>query len=133
MPLSVPEGLRPLLVVTLDSCRYDTAAGLPVFLGVGERLIRARSHGTFTLPSHTALFFGYPPAPTEAYERCDIGLFGRVPVRRGHTYRTGKSESPQAGNWLDDLRRVGVRTVGAGGVRWFLHDQLRVGFDEFHY
>lgn len=128
------QGLRSLLIVTLDSCRLDTSIRADItFLRSLGAPQAARTHGSFTLPAHTALFAGYPPAVLGARISAPFGVLGTLPRIRAHTVWPGGSSWSMGNSWLDTLRSNGIRTVGAGGVRWFLHEQLRCGFDVFHY
>lgn len=36
-------------------------------------------------------------------------------------------------NVIDGYRKMGFKTIGAGGVRWFRHPALTSLFDEFHF
>ena len=59
-----------IVVVTVDSCRFDTAqrARTPVLDGIGD-LRTAETYGSFTLPAHAAIF--------TAVHYCDLpSLFG---------------------------------------------------------
>src|SRR3954465_13936441 len=54
---------RSVLLVTLDSCRYDTfiAADAPNLKNVGEQVHAAQAPSHFTYGSHMAMFVGFTP------------------------------------------------------------------------
>ena len=132
----VPCGeTRSLLIVTLDSCRYDSAlhANTP-FLDSLSNVHPALAHATFTLPAHTAMFAGYFPLVDRLRGlESPLALRDLPTARRpGLTKSRGRGFSKGV-NLIDGLREYGYRTVGAGGVRWFAGEQLRQGFDQFLY
>jgi hypothetical protein len=53
---------NPMLLITLDSCRYDTflAANAPHMKAIGH-LHRAMAPATFTFGSHASMFVGFTP------------------------------------------------------------------------
>ncbi|MGW1727792.1 sulfatase-like hydrolase/transferase [Streptomyces sp. NPDC002306] len=129
------EETRSLLIVTLDSCRYDSAsqAATP-FLDSLADLKPALAHASFTLPAHIALFSGYFPLVDRGRNLESPSALRYLPTARrpGLLKSRGRGFSTGA-NMVDGLRRCRYRTVGAGGVRWFAGEQLRQGFDQFFY
>lgn len=114
---------RSVLLVTLDSLRYDaalaaTGAGLTPAL---SRLLpqgkweERRTPGTFTYPAHQAFFAGFLPKPASPQQpprlwECQPPL--------------GKPVHPEsfvfpAANILDGFTQMGYRTVCIGGVTYF--------------
>ena len=126
-----------VVLVTLDSCRYDSAvrAATPVLDALGP-LRRAMTYGTFTLPAHVAFFSGFLPNVV------DPPLLDYYSRERTQLWRLAKARARPSRDHLillhgtdvvDGFRRLGYRTVGAGGVRWFAGGLLPALFDEFHY
>ncbi|MGP2440831.1 STM4013/SEN3800 family hydrolase [Streptomyces sp. JW3] len=112
-----------ILFVTLDSLRYDVAAGA-LQRGRTPRLAellpggaweRRQTPGTFTLPAHMAFFSGFLPKlpqreqPPRLWE-CRPPAFKQVPEE---TFQF------DAANLLDGLVQHGYRTVCIGGVTYF--------------
>lgn len=130
---------RDVILITLDSCRYDTAvhASTPNLDRLGP-LHRAETAGTFTLPAHVAFFTGLTPALTEGKH-----ILGGTPhdtVWRSAAARPSarRAAVPFTGRMLmDHYRRNGHRVLGAGGVTFFDPDEpanwLPGLFDEFRY
>jgi hypothetical protein len=118
-----------ILLVTLDSCRFDTAsqAKMPFLAQLGVP-IQAYAQGAFTLPAHNALFSGYPPRPCEPSPAISI-----LPTLDRPNTDSTNAKKLEGWNVIEALQADGYFTAGFGGVRWFLHDQLRRGFSEFHY
>lgn len=130
-----------VLLVTLDSCRYDSfaAARMPNARGVGP-LHRAEAPSYFTYGSHAAMFVGFTPgiasrpAPylnpkyAKLFKIVGQGLAGLQPPAfelRGRTIMQG-------------FARLGYATVGSGAVRWFdprteTGKLLTQDFNEFYY
>ncbi len=141
--MSVFPDVNPesVLLVTLDSCRYDTAAlaDTPTLRTLGEPL-RAMAPSYFTLASHAAIWVGATPGVP--------GL--RAPWlnpkwRRLFRLETGsiKARDDEAfalpgRTIIDGFNRLGYATIGTGAVDWF-DPQTAAGrslcedFSEFHY
>lgn len=122
------------LLVTWDSCRYDAycEARTPA-LGRFGQARRAWAMGTFTLPSHLAMFHGFLPhvfAPEPLYNRHRRQLW-RISHRNVHatplvTFSLG------AGNIVSGFRKRGYFTVGVAAMDWFRDAaELRTGFAQF--
>ncbi|GAA4899035.1 STM4013/SEN3800 family hydrolase [Streptomonospora salina] len=130
---------RDVVLVTLDSCRYDTArtADLPALSSLGP-LQRAESPGTFTLPAHAAMFTGFLPRPTEGCVEVAgkrLGSIWRSAAARGRPGDGGISF--RAPTLMDHYADQGYRVLGAGGVTFFdpTHpcNSLPTRFPEFRY
>jgi arylsulfatase A-like enzyme len=126
-----------VLVVTLDSCRFDSVARARTpFLDTLGPLRRALTPGTFTLPAHAAFFSGYLPNVTElphqdyySREKKQLWRLSRAKHKPADTYEL----LLQGDSIIDGFRNAGYHTLGAGGVRWFLTQQLTHQFHEFHF
>ncbi|GAA0987302.1 sulfatase-like hydrolase/transferase [Nocardiopsis tropica] len=130
---------RSVILVTLDSCRYDVAASThtPNLAKLGP-LHQAESPGTYTLPAHAALFNGFLPRPLSG----PLTLGGRSidAIWRSAAARPSKCHAavPFDGPTLmAHYSRKGYRVVGAGGVTFFDSSDPANGlptlFPEFHY
>lgn len=130
---------RDVVIVTLDSCRYDTAldASTPNLDRLGP-LLKAETCGSYTLPAHVGFFCGQFPRPIDGIYRVGgrefSALWRSVAARPG----PGSAAVPfQGPNLLHHYRDRGFRVIGAGGVSFF--DPGEPGnwlpdlFDEFHF
>jgi hypothetical protein len=129
-----PQITDDFLLVTWDSCRYDAylEAGTPIL----DRFCAARrawAMGTYTLPAHLAMFYGFLPhafVPEPLYNRYCQQLF-RISHRNFDTtalvtFPTGE------GNIVAGLRNRGYFTMGVAAMDWFRDAaELRTGFREF--
>ena len=124
-----------IVVVTLDCCRFDTAAraNTPTLDSLGP-LRKAVTPGSFTLPAHMAFFSGYLP---NVINLPHIDYYSRESRQLWRLSRA--KQKPRDTYWLglegdtiwEGFRRAGYYMLGAGGVRWFLTRTLTDGFDEF--
>ncbi|WP_150250374.1 sulfatase-like hydrolase/transferase [Nocardiopsis deserti] len=128
-----------VILVTLDSCRYDVAASAhtPNLAKLGP-LLRAESPGTYTLPAHAALFNGFLPRPVSG--PLTLGGNSVDTIWRSAAARPSKRHAavPFDGPTLmAHYSRKGYRVVGAGGVTFFDSSDPANGlpglFPEFHY
>jgi len=123
-----------IAIITLDSLRFDVAeaaatpnfrqlialAGLPNWVRVG-------CHGTYTLPSHIAMFAnGYLPNRNEPdvpgpYNSDKVRLF-RVVLNELPNTKIVYPTSPNYPNIVRGFAGIGYRTVAVGGVGWFRND-----------
>ncbi|WP_405152074.1 STM4013/SEN3800 family hydrolase [Sphaerisporangium sp. NBC_01403] len=116
-------GGHDILLVTLDTLRYDVAAELleagrlPNLARAlpGGRWERRHSPGSFTYAAHAAILAGFLPTPAEP---------GRHP--RPFAARFPGSETTAGGTWVFDapdlpggLAMAGYRTICVGGVGFF--------------
>ncbi|OLT30708.1 hypothetical protein BJF83_24600 [Nocardiopsis sp. CNR-923] len=128
-----------VVLVTLDSCRYDVAASAhtPNLETLGP-LLRAESPGTYTLPAHAALFNGYLPRPVT--ETLTIGGRSVDAIWRSAAARSSNRQVDIPFNGpalMAHYEGQGYRVVGAGGVTFFDSadpaNSLPGLFPEFHY
>jgi hypothetical protein len=128
-----------VVLVTLDSCRYDVAASAhtPNLAKLGP-LLRAESPGTYTLPAHAALFNGHLPRPVSG----PLTLGGRSvdAIWRSAAARPSKRHAAIAFDGptlMGHYSEKGYRVLGAGGVTFFDSsdpaNSLPRLFPEFHY
>ncbi len=134
---------RSVLLITLDSCRYDTfaEARAPNLRAVAP-LHRAMAPATFTFPSHAAMFRGYTPSVADSDEplvnprvgklfRLVYGSFPHHPARRDHFLLHGA-------DIIEGFSRLGYETIGTAAMAWFDEQvptgvPLAGGFDRFHF
>jgi len=124
-----------VLLVTLDSCRWDTFQ-----LGVSRDLEsfavfrQAFCHGTYTLPSHISAFSAILPdtvEPLPYYNRFAKSVF-RLSTREANAQSLFQfCEEDQS--IIRAFNRLGHRTIGVGAVRWFRSPVLTHDFSEFHF
>jgi len=130
----VLDNEEDFLLVTWDSCRYDTYLEAPTpRLDSFGKARRAWAMGTYTLPSHQAMLYGFLPhvfASEPLYNRHRQQLW-RISHRNVHatplvTFPLG------TGNIVSGFRKRGYFTVGVAAMDWF-HDaaELRAGFARF--
>lgn len=134
--LGLREEVSRVVVITLDSCRLDTALECrPPFLNSIALLQPARAQSTFTLPAHLALFHGFPPiTQSGAPLRNRSWVLSHLPLsRRWAQESLDDIHVSRGANLVTSLANTGYKTVGAGGMRWFEPPILREGFDKFHY
>jgi len=116
-------GTHDLLLVTLDTLRYDVAAELaeagetPTLTGLlpGGRWERRHTPGSFTYAAHAAMLAGFLPTPARP-----------GPHPRLFASRFPGSETTADTTWVFDapdlptgLARAGYHTVCVGGVGFF--------------
>ncbi len=137
-PTAPPESV---LVVTLDSCRYDTAERTvtPAISAVGP-LHRAMAPGHFTFASHAAMWVGTTPGIAESSKPV-------LNPKAGRLFRIANARAPaqpgdvfvlEGRSILEGFRRRGHAVVGTGSVSWFDTDTepgrwLVEDFDHFQY
>jgi hypothetical protein len=138
LPVAHPESV---LVLTLDSCRYDTARDTPIpHLSAIAPLRRAMAPGHFTFSSHASMWVGTTPGLAES----------REPVLNPKAGRLFRLANPRAAAQPGDVfildgrsvpegfRRRGHAVIGTGSVAWFDTDTepgrwLVQDFDRFKY
>ncbi|WP_342570913.1 STM4013/SEN3800 family hydrolase [Paenibacillus sp. FSL R5-0749] len=112
-------GSHDLLMITLDTLRYDVAkleeANCPNLCGSGPWEKR-HTPGSFTYAAHHAFFGGFMPTPANTDKASHIRLF--------HSRNTGLKTHPHT--WLFDTPDIvsgfaaeGYRTICIGGVIFF--------------
>jgi len=132
---------RSVLLVTLDSCRYDTfaAATVPAMKRVGP-LHKAQAPSHFTFGSHAAIFAGFTPGIAELAAPFINPKFGKIFKLAGPSFpgKGGEAFILEGRTIVDGFRRLGYLTVGTGAVGWFdpgtpAPHLLISDFDEFFY
>lgn len=136
----LPESKPNLVMLTYDSCRYDSLirAKTPV-LDQYSAIYRAYSPALYTYPAHQSFFSGIlpcTPEPMPYYNRFVTQLIALpetgdriVEQERGEdTFILANTE-----NIITGLAHSGYYTIGSAGASWFAKKSLRVGFKDFYY
>src|SRR5690242_5172180 len=118
---TTPEGLvhpHSVLLVTLDSCRYDTfvSARAPNLKGAGGEIHLAHAPCHFTYGSHAAMFVGYTPGVAGLEQPFVNPRFSKVfrlanPVRQPPGPAAFEVEGR---NIVEGFKLRGYRTLGSG-------------------
>ena len=109
-----------VLLITLDSCRYDSfrRSTTPSMDRVGP-LHRAMAPSHFTFGSHAAIFKGFlPSVPRGPLLNSKMAKLFRL----AHAGWPGKEKEEfqlHGPSIVEGFRRQGYRTVGSGAVGWF--------------
>ncbi|MEV0196228.1 STM4013/SEN3800 family hydrolase [Nonomuraea sp. NPDC050691] len=135
-------GTHDLLLVTLDTLRYDVAAGelaggrLPTLARVlpGGRWERRHTPGSFTYAAHAAILAGFLPTPVTPgpHPRLFAAAFPGSETTGPGTWRFDAADLPTG------LAQAGYHTMCAGGVGFFnkltpLGSALPALFTESHW
>lgn len=115
-----PQSRDSVLLITLDSLRFDTAARGPVLPGLGAPT-RAMAPGYFTFASHAAMWVGATPGVPglrrpfldPKWQRLFRMVNRRIPPQPGDGF------SLPGRNIVDGFGQLGYRTCGTGAVDWF--------------
>lgn len=132
---------RSVILVTLDSCRYDVAAAAhtPHLNRLGP-VWECETTGTYTLPAHVALFTGQLPKPTSGRYHLagrELDAIWRSAAARptGPDNRIGVGFEGRT--IMADYHRRGFTVIGSGGVTFFDPDDpanlLPTLFERFRY
>jgi arylsulfatase A-like enzyme len=116
-------GSHDLLLVTLDTLRYDVAAelaaagGTPTLAGLlpEGRWERRHTPGSFTYAAHTAMLAGFMPTPASPgpHPRLFAGAFPGSETTAPGTWTFDAADLPSG------LAAAGYHTVCVGGVGFF--------------
>jgi membrane-anchored protein YejM (alkaline phosphatase superfamily) len=131
-----------VLLITLDSCRYDTffETDVPHLKSIGS-LYRAMAPSHFTYGSHASMFVGFTPGVADG---------APIPYANPKFTRIFKMRVPgqptdakpyfelEGSNIVEGFRRQGFVTLGTGAVDWFnpglpASKTLVSDFDQFYY
>lgn len=121
-------GKYNFLFLTLDSLRYDVTqlANTPnldnLFSSCGiAGFQKVYAQGTFTLPSHVAMFKGFFPESRSAsgyYNREDMKMFNLNHMWKDIERHIG-IDFPHSENIIRGFSENGYHTIGIGSVGWF--------------
>jgi hypothetical protein len=130
-----------VLLVTLDSCRYDTfaSADVPAMRGIGP-LHRAQAPSYFTFGSHAAMFAGFTPGLASVAAPFLNPKFAKIfkLTATNLPAKGGEGFVLEGGSILEGFKRLGYATLGSGALAWFdpstPASRLLIGeFEEFFY
>jgi len=129
-----------ILLITLDSCRYDTFARVkPTHLCRVGKLERAMAPSYFTYGSHAAMFMGFLPSIRGeiAYKNSKYAKLFRM-ANAGFSGKELEGFKLQGPSIVEGFRRNGYRCIGSGAVGWFDPSSetgavLSQHFDQFYY
>ncbi len=120
----VPGSQHPdsLLLITLESCRFDTlsSCSVPVISAVGP-IHKVMAPSYFTYASHAAMFVGFTPGDGMSQEAI-------VNPKCGKLVRLHGGGSPSRANdrfvlrgrsMMEGFNNAGYLTAGTGAVKWF--------------
>ncbi len=127
---------RPnVLIITLDSCRWDSFEQGAAALRPWGTFRRAYAQGTYTLPSHVSIYNGILPNTIERipyFNRFEKNLF-RISGRPGTHIPSLITFAPGSKDIFDGFQRFGYDVLGIGAVDWFLSEILTGPFPDFHF
>lgn len=127
---------RSFLIVTLDSCRWDSyQKAITPNLDSFAEFRKAGSQATFTYSSHLAMYMGIFPNCDDLnisyYNRYTKQLF-RIDERP--TDNKPLVHFPKGTkNIIEGFNKLGYNTFGTGAVAWFKHPDLVSPFRNFLY
>lgn len=137
---------RDVLMISLDSCRYDTFAdahrrgSLPHLSSVAP-VHKAQAPSYFTYGSHAAFWMGFTPGvigSPDPWLNPKAGKLFRMAFA-DHASPVGeRSFRLEGANLVEGFRRQGYRTIGSGAVDWFdtaseTGAVLAAPFEHFHF
>ena len=137
----MPVDPRSVLLVTLDSCRFDSfaTAHVPNMKSTGE-IHKAMAPSHFTFGSHVSMFVGFTPGVPGVRAPYVNPKYARI-FKVGRAASAGLQPplfSLDGKNIAEGFAKTGARSIGTGAVRWFDPTTdtgaiLRNGFDDFYY
>jgi hypothetical protein len=116
-----------VLLITLDSCRYDTfvAADAPNMKRVGPEVHRAQAPSHFTYGSHVSMFVGFTPGIAgvqHPYVNPKFAKLFRI-HNDGRRPHGPAAFELQGRSIVQGFGQAGYRTLGSGAMAWFNPDR----------
>lgn len=129
-----------VLLVTFDSCRYDTLvkALTPNLDRYGE-IYSAWTPATYTLPAHVSFFTGILPMVHENIPYLNRFTKQLITMHKaGQAVDSAKSRrtislASSDRDMIWGLRKAGYYTIGAGAATWFAKKMLTENFHHFKF
>src|SRR4051794_39036645 len=134
------------VLITLDSCRWDTFLSAEVPLLKSGRVEKCWTHATFTMAAHQAFFAGKLPHSFNGKKFFDTAAAsGRRKQVRPQIWRLCNPESHRESvmeltgrNIKAGFRQQGFVTIGTGAMNWFdpakpAPEHLLADFDHFRF
>jgi Coenzyme PQQ synthesis protein D (PqqD) len=114
---------RSVLLITLDSCRYDTfiAADAPNLKSAGPEIHLAQAPSHFTYGSHLSMFVGFTPGIAgveRAYVNPKFAKIFRI-HNEGRRPHGPAAFELQGRSIAQGFGHAGYRTLGSGAMAWF--------------
>jgi membrane-anchored protein YejM (alkaline phosphatase superfamily) len=110
------------LLITLDSCRFDSfvQSKAPIMKSVGK-IHKAYSNGNFTYSSHAAIFMGFTPGDPAQHESFVNPKFGKIfKLKNAGFTAMGINKIILDGkNIIDGFNRIGYTSIGTAAMNWF--------------
>ena len=112
-----------VLLLTLDSCRFDTfqLAHTPALDRIGP-LHKAQAPSYFTYGSHAAIWMGFTPGlprSKDAWLNPKRAKLFRMQFSGASAAESSEGFVLQGANIIEGFRRQGYLTLGSGAVAWF--------------
>jgi len=113
------------MLITLDSLRWDVFEAAPKNMYLKQSpYAKAFTHGTYTLPSHTAFFTGKLPCTYNGtFDTCARSgrkITGTPQWRLMNPESDGPAVVKLGGkDIIDGFNKKGYKTIGTGAVSWF--------------
>ncbi len=134
-----------VLLLSLDSCRYDTFAlahsrgSIPNLASIAP-LHKAMAPSYFTYGSHAAIWMGFTPGISDSCEPWLNPKAGKL-FRMAYAGSSGQDDDGfqlQGANIIQGFRKLGYKTIGSGAVDWFdpstqTGEVLGAPFENFHF
>lgn len=129
------EPLPNIVILTLDSCRWDSFEAARMTETCGDEVpVCAGAQSTFTYAAHLAMLQGIFPHATVGRDYYDRYQRQLIRIARRPTDNTPWMNLPaDADDIPRALTRYGYRTIGIGAMQWFHHPALKRPFQRFHH
>ena len=117
--------MKNQMLITLDSLRWDVFKAAPETMFLKQfKYDKAYTHGTYTLPAHTAFFTGKLPCTYKGeFDTCARSarkLSGSPQWRLMNPESDGPAAVKLNGkDIIDGFNQKGYKTIGTGAVGWF--------------
>jgi hypothetical protein len=131
-----------VLLITLDSCRYDTFcfAKTPSLDRIGT-LYRAQAPSYFTYGSHSSIWMGFTPGLANLnvpWLNPKVAKLFRMQASAASVFRKDDAFVLSGQNIISGFKKLGFLTLGSGAVAWFDPSTetgavLSSPFDHFYY
>jgi len=116
--------MKNQIFLTMDSLRWDVFDSIPNLIMKRYQYSRAYTHGTYTLPAHTAFFTGKLPCTYKGiFDTCARSartISGKPQWRLMNPESDGPAIVKVNGvDIIDGFNKLGYKTIGTGAVNWF--------------
>lgn len=135
------HGTSNVLLITLDSCRFDTfkRSYVPNLKNISP-LHKAIAPSYFTYGSHASIWMGFTPGISNSTQPWLNPKAGKL-IRMANAGFIGNEEDAihlEGANIVEGFKKIGFLTIGSGSVGWFDPNTdtgavLGKPFDRFYY